>query len=829
MLFGLACLVLSPGCSCSCSRSEEGGGNERGAAPTAGALNLLLRGPDLVIEEPGDLLPVPNAEWGSFGGAGWLETDEPPHTADGALYVETNQPIASLRLPATGPGERKLTLSLWRTKSAPDTKGTALVRLNGVDLREIELTDSPAPHSIETPAILWHKGDNVLELEAPPAVERGPASVDGAPTTGPPRWDTLALARVTYGTPRRTSFDRGAKRITLPSGTGLRYRVEVPGGARLFLHGRSAGPGELTLELSRVDPRNEDALPAGEPLRFSADGAFERALVLPDPQDQLLSIELLWRSEGGADFELSGLWVEEPRTPARPPIVFLSIDTFAARHMSVYGYERRTTPQLEELARDAVVFERCVANAPWTMPSYLSVMTGLYPGSHQQVDLAQSPDAELDNYDYWQVAPSRWTLAEAMRSRGYQTAAAVDTLWLSPRFRVDQGFDLYDLSAAHFDFTNPYYGIEYFVDQFRGWLDGPRDPSGPFFAFVHALDAHGPYLPEEPYRDAFARDLPADRRPTPAGSMPMTYGAIPDWMARTMVPDLRAPIPSELPLEEIIERYDEAILKTDANLGRFFDLLRERGLYDEAVIVVTGDHGESFAHGLYSHGCLWEDIVHVPLIVKLPRQAHGGTRVATSVQLVDVYPTLLELAGANPRRPWLHGRSLLGLLADPALSPRPTYSEGGHIVQAMIEEGGLKLLELEPGVGAGGPQLLTHPRVPRAWLEENVPELTEVLTAELLEAIRRRPDFERKFQELQALVRGPYYELYDLKEDPGELHDLSQERPEDVERLKGLLQEEQARIEEARKDARPIRTQGFDPDEWKILRDLGYVGEDEPK
>ncbi len=777
-------------------------------------LDLLVRGPDSVLEEPGELRPLADAEWGPLGGPGWREASPALALADGTLYVETNQPSASLRLPATETRERELSITLWRARSAPGTSGQVRLLLNGRQIDERVLPDTPTTIAIPTAALLWKRGDNALEFETP-KVEK----------PGPERWDTLAVSSVSYGSPRLTSFDRGAKRYTLPHGTGLRYSIEVSAGARLLVRGTGQGAGELQVSLARLDPRSGDLAPIGSTTRFPAEGLLERAIALPDPSGALLALEIAWHSPAAASFRLEKLHVDEPRASPRPPIVFVSIDTFSARHLSLYGYRRRTTPELEEFARDAVVFERCVANAPWTMPSYLSVMTGLYPGAHL-AEVTSSPLVQLDNYDFWQVADSRWTLAEALRARGYQTAASVDTHWLSPRFRIDQGFDLYDLEPALQPFTDPYYGIAFILERLETWLDGARDPSAPFFVFLHALDAHGPYWPEPPYRGTFDTDLPEDPRPTAAGSAPMTYGAIPVWMARTSVPDETQPIPPELGLEPIVARYDEALLKTDAYLGKLFDLLRERGIYDEAVILVSGDHGESFDHGLYSHGCLWEDIVHVPLLLKLPRGEHGGERVATSVQLVDVYPTLLELAGADGGRDWLHGRSLMRLLSSADHPPRPTFSQGGHIEQAMVEQEGWKLVELEPGVRPGEPQLLTHPRTPRAWLETNFPELLKSIPSDALFAeLRARGDFYRKFGQLQQLVRGPYYELYDLNTDPLELHDLAAERPEVVERLRRLLEEHKARTRAAQKDAHPeIRPQGFSPEELEALEDLGYIG-----
>jgi arylsulfatase A-like enzyme len=371
------------------------------------------------------------------------------------------------------------------------------------------------------------------------------------------------------------------------------------------------------------------------------------------------------------------------------------------------------------------------------------------------------------------------------------------------------------------------------VSQFERWLSDMRAPDAPWFAFIQALDAHGPYWPEAPHRELFQDDLPDDLRMTPAGSTYQTYGAIPNWMAWTEVPDAERanagnwPIPAELPLETIVARYDETIRKTDHHLGELFDLLRAEGLYDDAVIVVTGDHGESFDHGVYSHGVLWEDVLQVPLLIKLPRSEHGGTRVATSVQLVDVYPTLYELVGAGRPRGYLHGRSLLPLMRGEG-APRATFAEGGLIEQAAIEDGGWKLVETRPGHGAGHASLFSHPRVPRAWLEEHVPELaaTGILTEELRLELTG-PAYADAYEELKELLAGPYLALYDLNSDPGETRNLADERPDQVERLRALLERERRRGREAQADAKPdARPPQLSPEQLEALNDLGYTGEE---
>jgi arylsulfatase A-like enzyme len=460
------------------------------------------------------------------------------------------------------------------------------------------------------------------------------------------------------------------------------------------------------------------------------------------------------------------------------------------------------------------------------MPSYLALMSGLYPRAHL-VGVTEQAGAELDNFDRWQVADSRWTIAEALRARGYRTAAFIDTFWLSPLFGFDQGFDHFDGQAALAPFSDMHAGIEMIVKQLvPPWL--AAGPSGvPPFLFLHALDAHGPYLPEEPFRDAFAASLPGDRRATPAGSANQTYRAIPDWMARTEVPDEAVPIPPELPLETIVERYDETLLKVDAYLGELVALLKSRGIWDDCVLIVTGDHGETFGPGVYGHGVLREPVLHVPLLLKLPHGEHAGTHVSTPVQLVDLYPTLLELAGAPPA-PNLHGESLLRRLEEREAVVRAQYTESGWVEQYSLTEGRWKIVEERPGSESAEQSLLTHPRVPEAWLREHYPEVLErPLSHELLRELAARPDHAARMAELRALVAGPYYMLYDVEADPDELHDRSASEPEVLARMQRRLDEERQRSLRAQAEADPnVHRQKLGQAARDQLHALGYVGDD---
>ncbi len=781
----LAGLLLTGACSCA---------EEPPAAASGVRLDLLARQPDASIELPGPILPrgdVPGTStFGASEGPGWSQTDH--KLADGSHYRETNQGTAFLILPATRPSARELVLGLWCALPAETQPARVRVRLNDVELVAggLELGREPGLVRIPAPAQAWVRGDNRLELGVP-EIERA----------GQRLWDKLALASVHYGAEARLTLDTLQGSARFVDGTGARYVLELSGAAMLSLAGSANGSGLLLVHSGSLDPRTgRVTLDEGDPAAFPAEnGRVAGLLPLTHRPGRARVVELEWLAPEGAELLLTELEAREQVSAPRPPIVLVSIDTFAARHLALHGYARATSPELERLAQDALVFERCLTNAPWTLPSYLSLLSGLFPRAHW----LELEGADVTPFDRWQLADSRWTLAEALRARGYRTAGFVDTQWLSPIFRFQQGFDTYNGEGALASFADHRAHIRRIVAELvPAWLDGGR-PDSPPFLFLHALDAHGPYLPDEPFRDTFSRDLPAQRSLVAAGSNNETYRSMPDWMGRTFAPDDQQRLPSELPLEDTIARYDETLLEVDHFLGRLFAELRARGLYDEAVIAVTGDHGEHFGPDAFGHGVMHEDVLHVPLLLKLPGNAHGGRRVRQGVQLVDLYPTLLELAGANTSAAHLHGSSLLSRITESASADeRALFSEGGHIEQYALTQGCWRLVEERPGSESSESSLLTHPRVDDAWYRANAPELlTRPLTRELLDELKARPGFAARLAELRALLAGPYYTLHDLCHDPRAENDRAAAEPERVARMRSLLETEKQRARAARVEA----------------------------
>jgi hypothetical protein len=394
---------------------------------------------------------------------------------------------------------------------------------------------------------------------------------------------------------------------------------------------------------------------------------------------------------------------------------------------------------------------------------------------------------------------------------------------------LPQGFEFYDASAARYsDFPagDPEGGIRQVTKVALEWLDG-GDRTPPFL-FLHCFDLHGPYASSGEFAGMFEGDeLWQTDDVRFAGGITNSYDVIPDYITANQYSE--GETPERLPTGPITARYDEGMAQTDAAVGELFDELRARGLYDEAMIVIAADHGETMAEKdfLFGHSVVDEMCAHVPLIIKLPGGEGGGRRVEQTVQNVDIYPTILELAGIGADRGYLHGRSLVPLLRGEDLPDAPALTETGVVEQSAVHLGGWKLVVQRPGRQATDATLLTHPRVPRPWLEEHFPEvLDRPMTEELLAELRERDDFRRKMRDLRAAGQKPVFSLYDLRSDPGELDDLVGENEAKLAELAQVLERLAARRDEAAALAdRRDGTVELSEEDIEELRKLGYAGD----
>jgi arylsulfatase A-like enzyme len=291
----------------------------------------------------------------------------------------------------------------------------------------------------------------------------------------------------------------------------------------------------------------------------------------------------------------------------RPLVIVYLVDTLRADHLPLYGYSRDTAPELSRFAKDAVVFEQAIASSSWTKPSVASLFTSLLPRDHGCVQF------------YTPLDPGLVTLAESMRERGFATGAVVvNSLVLAKGMHFDQGFSYFASPPA------PHRAGEV-VDAALAFLDRRRGQ--PTFLYVHTMDAHTPYLPPPP----FDRKYQPHPEPGRAAALPSDY----------KVP---------LDRDRIVAQYDGAVAYGDQEFGRFLRGLRERGLYERALVVFLADHGEEFLdHRDWVHGhTLFDELVRVPLVLKYPDRREAGRRVAGQVQLIDVLPTILKSQGFAP-------------------------------------------------------------------------------------------------------------------------------------------------------------------------------------
>ena len=297
-------------------------------------------------------------------------------------------------------------------------------------------------------------------------------------------------------------------------------------------------------------------------------------------------------------------------------VILISIDTLRRDHVGLYGYERDTTPNLDRLAAESLVFERAYTTMSWTLIAHMSLFTGLYPAQHR----VWEEDVALPS--------SIPTLAERLGSRGYFTAGLYQPGWLDPRFGFDRGFDVY---RPHDNAREATAHLEQVM--------ASRPEDRPFFLFLHLFDVHcvplrrdetGPlYNPPAPYGSWFLEG--AKKR-------------VRDLPRRHVYYDSRHEVTEEQH-EAIVALYDGGIRFVDEVVGGWIDDWRKEKLLDEVLLIVTSDHGEGLAQRVRKyggHGEMYEEGLRVPLLIRFPDERRAGERIEQAVSRVDVLPTLLD-------------------------------------------------------------------------------------------------------------------------------------------------------------------------------------------
>jgi arylsulfatase A-like enzyme len=489
--------------------------------------------------------------------------------------------------------------------------------------------------------------------------------------------------------------------------------------------------------------------------------------------------------------------------PKKPNVLLVTIETLRADHVGSHGYGRNTTPNLDRLARQGGSFETVVAQAPFTLPSLSSLMTALTPPLH---GVRNHPGVLRDGLE---------TLAERFRAAGYDTAAMTRHTWLRNKSGLDQGFEEYHnnkFSAGLDARSLALAGVD--------WLTAHRASDRPFFLWLHFLDPHLPYTPSYPYSvlfddahrgDAQVKQLRSmialDREdfvPTPYADLaggPYYDLVLPQYPDNRILLDLafwrrsrgriffNKGLYSRKEVSEFVDLYDGAIQYTDDNLGRILQALDELGLASSTVVAVTGDHGEALGdHGLFfTHDfTLYDEVLRVPLVIRAPG-IEPGQVVTQQVRLMDLGPTLLDLAGAEPFEQ-VEGVSLAPIL------------RGGSIpfLDALAES---------------APSRPQFPEQDRVYFPGNKGKWRMVRTDRFKLILIPHPD-------------GDRYELYDLVDDPSETKNLLPELEGEAAKLRPILEGWMAsdpsrdrNDEEADEKA----LEGLDPAALEQLKTLGYV------
>jgi len=395
---------------------------------------------------------------------------------------------------------------------------------------------------------------------------------------------------------------------------------------------------------------------------------------------------------------LTGCGVPESPEPDPPHVLLISLDALRADHLSCYGYDRHTTPFLDELAAQGARFSFASVNTHGTPSSHTTMLSSLYQETHRVWANPGSGSRRAPS-----IPPGIELLQEILGREGWATAAVTGGGWMSASYGFSRGFDFFSDEGRTAD-----QGADLFVEN----LDEALAIGRPVFAFFHTYQVHSPYLPPDGYRSLFG-EYPGSIEPTSEALRPLSTNA-------------RKHLDRD-DFDSLVSQYDGEIRFLDDSLRELFVRLEEIGFLDNAVVLITADHGEEFGdHGGVLHrGTLFEELVRVPFIV-WGRGVPAGVVDPTLVSAVDIVPTLLTAAGLEPL-PVMEGRNVLTPSMVPWLEQRifAQYRDALYSVRTPR----WKLIQ-----GAGGHRMLfdlaCDPNERRNVATEE-PGLTEALTAEL--------------------------------------------------------------------------------------------------
>jgi arylsulfatase A-like enzyme len=464
--------------------------------------------------------------------------------------------------------------------------------------------------------------------------------------------------------------------------------------------------------------------------------------------------------------------------PARPNIVVIAVDTLRSDHLGCYGYRRATSPNIDRLASQGLLFENCSSPGSWTIPSMMSMWTGLQPNAHGCTNMSSTLPADVP------------TFPERLKESGYYCTAIVSNPLMNAKFGFGRGFDHYDdfsvfldaeMKLLSVDHAREAAGVSELVTsplvtrEAQSLLKKARGTGKPYFLFVHYFDPHDSYVPPPPYDKQFdagnysgpvtGRNLPAMRNAPPAGR----------------------------DLEKLIALYDGEIAHTDVQVGRLIEAIDAGDDASRTVTILVGDHGEAFGeHGALLHGeNVFRETIAVPLVCRWPGVTGAARREAAPVTLADVPVTLRELTGLDGLSQ-TDGRSFAPALRGNALPADRVIISDQANRQSFAGEfiGFVRLVAISGNL-----------RLHCSFVGS--------------------PDGD-----------GSKFELFDLSNDPREQKNVIDARRDDAEKLKAVLWKQWSGGLERYKafaGGRPPQRLKLDERERQRLNGLGYVSDGAPK
>lgn len=451
----------------------------------------------------------------------------------------------------------------------------------------------------------------------------------------------------------------------------------------------------------------------------------------------------------------------------RVNVVIYLIDTLRADRVGAYGYAKAKTPNIDALAKESVLFERHSSAAPWTLPSISTLQSSLLPCEHSIL------------VDGQQLPSNVQTLAERMNGLGFKTGAFYSNPYAGPASGLNRGYDVSTFMRSRDAFN------------LGSWFDSAKGE--PFFLYAHTMEVHDPYQTPDRFVAQFG-DIPREQRTLLLQAMRSYRDLTKIDFASKRKPGTTDNTAQQQRMMESLARardtvstlYDASIFWADDNLGRVISQLKQRNLWDNTLFILTSDHGDELGErGGWQHDqSAYEELLHVPLIIKFPKGQYAGTRVKPNVASMDVLPTICDAVGAPQATGEARGMSLIPLIRDASLDA-PTNARRFASMRHNIK------------------------KYFKPWKEQRG-DINIVVREGMWKAIWN--------------VEPNTVELFDLASDPGELKNLADAEKTRAESMKAFAQEHYARYLSSARQAKDVGIEGIDKQSRDTLDQIGYIG-----